>query len=170
MSLFTGAALIGAALATTGGAVAAAKMGSSATKDAANLQADAAQQALDFTKQQKAAQEAHAAPYLALGGQAVANLPGAVRPTPTGGPPMPYGVAPGSMPQGQQTGYSNASMMAPRPAYGNSSGSSLANMGGPPMASAGVVTLQAPDGSTRQVPAAQATQLMQQYPVLKKVG
>ena len=123
-----------------------AKKQADAATHAADLQSQAAQAALEFTKGVKAKQEAAAAPYLSLGQMATGALPGAVRPSPSGQPPLPYGIAPGTSAQSQQTGFTLPS--GPSPAYGFS-----AYAGGAPTPSAGqMVTLQAPDGSTRQVP------------------
>jgi len=126
-----------------------AKKQADAATHAADLQSQAAQAALEFTKGVKAKQEAAAAPYLSLGQMATGALPGAVRPSPSGAPPTPYGTAPGAMPQGQQTGFSLPSG-AP-PAYGFSA---YATDGGVPAGSTPVrmVQLQAPDGTMRQVP------------------
>lgn len=137
-----------------------AKKQADAATHAADLQAAATQSALDFTKQQKAAQENAAAPYLAAGGNAASHLTGAIRPTPKGAPPSPYSVAPGGMPQGQQqTGYSTSSLNAPASsaAYGFAP-SSAAPMAAQPLApQAGqMVTLRAPDGTTKSVSAAVA--------------
>jgi hypothetical protein len=128
-----------------------AKEQADAQKQAAALQSQYAQEALDFTKGQKAKQEASAAPYLAVGQQAVGALPGAVRPMPTGAPPSPYAVAPGGSSMGQQTGYSTLSMANAPSAYGMAPSASA---NGVPAGSTAVqmVRLQAPDGSVRQVP------------------
>lgn len=141
---------------TGGTALAGAAINASGQKTAANDQAAGAQAALDFTKGQKAKQEVAAAPYLAVGQQAVANLPGAVRPGPSGPPPTPYSTAPGGMPQGQQTGYSTLSMAQSPSAYGFAP-KAPAPAAGP--AGGGMVTLQAPDGTTRAVP----SNLVQSY-------
>lgn len=133
-----------------------AKKQADAQEKAASLQAASAQEALDFTKGQKAKQEVAAAPYLAVGQQAVANLSGAVRPGPSGPPPTPYSTAPGGMPQGQQTGYSTLSMAQSPSAYGFAP-KVPAPAAGP--AGGGMVTLQAPDGTTRSVP----SNLVQSY-------
>ena len=137
MSLFTGGALIGAALAAGGASVAASKIASNASKNASNQAAAGTQAALDFTKDQKAKQEAAAAPYLSLGQMAASRLPGAVRPMPMGGPPMPYTT---------QSAATRPSM--PMSSFGAPNGSQ-------PPAPGGLVTIQAPDGSTRQVPSSQ---------------
>jgi hypothetical protein len=164
MSLFTGAALIGYGLATAGGTALAAKMSSGAAKDAAKMQSDAAQEALDFTKAQKAKQEAAYAPFGALGQQAVGVLPGIARQAPTMGAPAPYTTQPAAtrpMPSGMPQG-------APLSAMG-SPGAMAPQMGGvaAPGAAQGVpaqpdamVLLQAPDGSQKRVPAAQADQFI----------
>lgn len=163
MSVATSTALaIAVPAITAGGMIGKGAIDASAAKNAANIQANSTQQALDFTKAQKAAQENAAAPYLAAGGNAVSHLTGAIRPTPTGAPPSPYSVAPGAMPQGQQTGYSTSSLNAPASsaAYGFAP-SSAAPMAAQPLApQAGqMVKLQSPtDGSVRSVPASIAKQ------------
>ncbi len=120
---------------------AAAKKQADAATHAADLQAKSAQEALDYTKGVKAAQTTAFAPYQAVGAQATAALPGAVRPMPQG-PPAPYGSQPRAvMPQAQP----------------------LSQLGQPPAPTANpsapsgpMVLLQAPDGSQKQVPQAQA--------------
>lgn len=140
MSVSTTAAII-SALAAAGETGYAAYESSSAQKDAANTALQGTQAGLDFLKAQKAKQEAAAAPYLALGQQATSMLPSAVRPSPVGGPPMPYTTQPrATMPSLPMSGFSAPQM--PQNA--------------PLAASSGLVTLQAPDGSTRQVPQEQA--------------
>ena len=114
--------------ASSAASVAAAKMQSSAVKDAASLQAEAAQQQLEFLKGQKAAQTLAAQPYLALGQMATGQLPGLAARGPMGGPPAPFM----SQPMAQQ----------PRPM-------SLSQMNAPSPSTGAMVTLQAPDGSTR---------------------
>lgn len=144
MSLFTGAAILGSALAAAGGSVAAAKMTSGASQNASDKSAAAAQEALDFTKGQKAKQEAAYAPFGALGQQAAGMLPGLARQAPSVGPPAAFTTQPRAT--------------APMP-----QGAPLSQMGGPvgtgqqglPQAGP-MVLLQAPDGSQKSVPAAQA--------------
>ncbi len=128
----------------------AAKASSSSAKHAADTQAAAAQDALDFTKAQKAKQEAAYAPFGALGQQAVGMLPGLARQAPVGGPPAPYTTQPRAT--------------APMPQV-NAQGAPMSMMGGPQPMPQGMpaqmpqqpmVTLAAPDGSQKQVPASQA--------------
>ena len=144
--------------------LAGAKDQADAAKQAAQLQATAAQNALDWTKQQKAAQLAAYAPYSAVGQQAVAQLPGAVRPMPAGGPPPAYSGPPplAYMGQGGQSGPatyqppSNAPLSqigAPQQAIPPTAAAPVAP--GTPAGGA-MVTLQAPDGTTKQVPQSQA--------------
>lgn len=176
MSLFTGAALIGAALASTAGGIAAAKMTSGASKDASKAQADAAQQALDFTKEQKAKQEAAYAPFGALGQQAATMLPGLARQAPTQGPPAPYTTQPQatrpmppppSIPQGMPP---TASQGAPLSAVGQTTmpmptaaplpaQAVPAGAGQPPTGQ--MVTLRSPDGDVKQFPPEIANKILQ---------
>lgn len=166
MSLFTGAALLGAGIAAATGGIAAAKMTSGASTNAADLQAKAAQDALDFTKAQKAKQEAAWQPFANVSGQAATVLPGLVRPNPTGGPPpayagpppLPYMGAPGGgQPPAAPQGAPLNAMGQPPPM----AAPSAMTPPGAPNAAGGapqgqMVMLQAPDGSTKSVPAAQA--------------
>jgi len=131
MSLFTGGAALAAALIGAGSSAVAGKIGANASRDAAATSAQSSQDALNFLKQQKASQEAAAQPYLDLGSFAVRNLPGAVRPTPM----MP------------------ASPYSPRPMTQFGQGPTLMT---PAQSGPSMVTIKAPDGSTRQVPANQA--------------
>lgn len=164
MSLFTGAlalaAVVGAATATT----AAAKINSGASESNAATQANAAQQALDFTKAQKAKQEAAYAPFQSISQQAL-GAPPPQRIVPNA-PPAPYSSQPNAtMPMGQPSG----------PTYGGGGGSTLMGMSQPqaapmptaqlpqapgaPQAQAAdgpLVLLQAPDGSQKRVPASMA--------------
>ncbi len=153
MSLFTGAIALSTALAAAGtkgafDAVGASKA-ANASEYGAQLQAQATQNALDFTKAQKAKQEAAYAPYGAIGQQAVSALPGAIRPNPTQGPPPTYSGPPplAYMGQGGQPGPAT---------YQPPSNAPLSQIGAPQQASGPMVTLQAPDGSQKQVPQSQA--------------
>lgn len=116
-----------------------------ASENAAALQAQGIQQALDFTKAQKAKQEAAANPYLSLGGMAVGQLPQIAARAPMGGPPAPYGAP-------QQP-------MAMQP---STLGGMAGGMPQPPQGG-GMITLRGPDGSTRQFAATdpRAQQAMQ---------
>lgn len=99
-------------------------------------QAQATEDALNFVKSQKAKQEAAAQPYQNLGGMAVGQLPGIAARPPAGSAPAPYMTQPGAQtPRPMQAAPMNA-MGAPAAATGAQAG---------PM-----VTLKAPDGSTRQ--------------------
>lgn len=139
-----------------------AKKQADAAEQAAQLQATAAQNALDYTKQKQGEQLAAFAPYQAVSQAALAGGP-----PKAGASPTPYNVAPGTLPSA-----------SPQPTNG---GMPMSAMGGspsvpqtafttPPAAPAGnppapvgpggqggaMVLLQAPDGSTKSVPAAQA--------------
>lgn len=148
MSLFTGGVALASALGGSGlGLWGASKQASSAERGA-ELQAQATKEALDFTKAQKAKQEAAAAPYLSLGGMAAGRLPGVVRQSPQGGPPLPYTTqAQATAPQGPQ-------MMGAQPM--GQMGAPMA--GGTPGMAAGLVTVQAPTGETMQLSRDQAQQ------------
>ena len=129
-----------------------AKQQAAAQTHAADLQAQAAQNALDYTKSVKAAQTAAAAPYQALGTQATGMLPGAVRPTPLGAGPTPYSTRPNNgvaAPQGAPLSQIGQPATTPTVA--------------PPQAAAGgpMVTLQAPDGQTKQFSQADAQRILQ---------
>ncbi len=164
MSLFTGAAILGAALAGGAATTIAAHENAGAAKTAANDQATAAQNALAFTQSQKAKQEAAAAPYLSLGQMATANLPGAVRPQPAYGAPAPYttqpnatrpAMSPAAMPLSAM-GAATSGMPPPFPNGQTGQQGQPPVMGASPQMNAPMVTLQAPDGSTKQVPQSQA--------------
>ncbi len=136
--------------------LAGAKDQADAAKQAAQLQATAAQNALDWTKQQKTAQIAAYAPYAAVGQQAVSQLPGTVRPMPAGGPPPAYSGPPPLAYMGQN-GQPGPATYTPPPS------APLSQIGAPQQASqpaaaptGAMVTLQAPDGSTKQVAAQDA--------------
>lgn len=136
--------------------LAGAKDQADAMKQASQLQAQAAQAALQFTEQKQAQAEQQAAPYLALGQQAVTQLPSIARQAPTYGAPAPYTTQP--MATAPMTG-----SYKPQP-------TSLAGMAQPIMSGpmqtrpvtaqqvqggGGAVLMQGPDGSTKQVPAEQ---------------
>ncbi len=151
MSLFTGAiaTAIGLGLGATGQVI-----GAKAANHAADTQAKAAQEALDFAKAQKAKQEAAYAPFGALGQQAVGMLPGLARQAPTQGPPAPYTTQPrATAPMPQQPQGAPMSMMGGVGAMAPAMGGQMAP--GQPMQQP-MVTLAAPDGSQKQVPASQA--------------
>ncbi len=156
MSLFTGAiasGLIGAAV-SGGAALGSAALQSHAAGKAADAQTKAAQEALDFAKAQKAKQEAAYAPFGALGQQAVGMLPGLARQAPVGGPPAPYTTQPRAtapMPQVNAQG-APMSMMGGAGAMAPAMGGQMA----PGQMQQPMVTLAAPDGSQKQVPASQA--------------
>lgn len=134
-----------------------------AAKTAAQLQATATQNALDYTKQKQGEQQAAFAPYQALGAQAAGTLGSIVRPNPSGGPPPAFNGAPsmGYMPGGSAGMPASPQMaqsqMAPQ-------GVPLSAMGGQPPASSmpapqgPTVLLQGPDGSQKRVPANVAQQ------------
>lgn len=111
-------------------------------------QAEAAEDALNFAKQQKAQQATAAAPYLSLGQMAVGRLPNLAASGPTMGPPRPFSTQP------------NATAGAPLGQMGQPTAPTQ-----PPMGVAGqppaMVMVQAPTGETRQVPYAQAQQFVQ---------
>ncbi len=155
MSLFTGGIALATALAGAGTAgafgLAGASKSAGAAEHAADLQAKATQEALDFTKAQKAKQEAAAAPYLSLGQMATQNLPGAVRPMPTQGPPSPYTTQP------------QATRPMPMSAMGQPSAPPLGGIQQQPM-----VMLEAPNGARKSVPANQADAYIQRG--AKRVG
>ncbi len=148
MSLFTGAAALGAALAAGGAGVAAAKINSGTAQNSANIQSAAAQEALDFAKAQKAKQEAAWAPYAALSANAASQLPAYSRGQ--SGPPPPTMGQPYQPPQGS-TMMNMGTMQPPMPMAGGGQGM-------PPQTPQGgqMVTLQAPDGTQKAVPASQA--------------
>jgi hypothetical protein len=163
-----GGALSGAAAGAGGGAgstlssmaglnptsLAATGIGSAFQYAGAKKQASAATDALNFAKQKQAEQLAAWQPYQAVGQGALANLPAAVRATP-GASPTPFAAAPGTVPQGQQTGSPLSQIGQPPPPP----------TGPPPpppptgaptgQPAAPMVTMQAPDGTQQAVPAAQ---------------
>ncbi len=159
MSLFTGGIAAGLALAGVGAKAATDLAGASKTAGAAehgaDLQAKAAQEALDFTKAQKAKQEAAYVPFGALGQQAALALPGLARQTPSVGAPAPYTTQPRATMPAQQG--------APLSLMGQPQGGpqmpavqpnrSMMPQGQP---SGQMVTLQAPDGTTQAVPVEKA--------------
>lgn len=115
-----------------------AKKQADAAKKAAELQAAAAKEALDYTKGVHNAQVAAFQPYQNVSNQALSALPGAVRGTPLAGPPAPY----------------TTQSAATRPMA-----SPLSAMGQPAMqapTAGAMVLLQAPDGTQKSVPAEQA--------------
>ncbi len=147
MSLFTGAAAAALTAGITGGSqVAGAALGAHGQGKAADEAAKGAQAALDFTKEQKAKQEAAYAPFASLGAQAAGQLPSIARQNPTMGPPAPYSTQPrATMPmQAAPLGQIGQNPTMP-----------------PPMSQPGqTVLLQAPDGSRKAVPANVADQLI----------
>ena len=144
-----------AGTAAAGSSVASGLIGANASESNANTQAAAAQAALDFTKAQKAKQEAAFAPYQAISQNALAAPPAQRM---VGSAPAPYSSQPNStMPMPNQ---------AP-PMGGGGGGSTLLGMASPQAGaqaspqppqsqqagSGPMVLLQAPDGSQKQVPA-----------------
>ncbi len=106
-----------------------------ASKEAARLQAQGVQEGLDFLKGKQAKQETAAQPYLNLGGMAVGRLPQLAASGPSYGAPMPYQTQPrAQMP------------MAAQPM------GAMAQPAAQPQGGGQVVTLRAPDGTTRQFP------------------
>lgn len=140
MSVATSTAIAIAAGVGGAASVTSAAMQSRAAGHAADIQGKAAEEALAFTKEQKAKQEAAAAPYLALGGMAAGRLPGVVRPMPAYGAPAPYTTQP------QAT-----SPVQP-------AGQPMAALGQPGAGMGGLVMVQAPTGETMRLPQAQAQQ------------
>jgi len=154
MSIGTTAALISAAIAA-GGSVGAAALAAHGASSASDEQAQAAQAALDFAKQKQSEQLAQEQPYLALGQQAVAQLPNMVRPMPNYAMPTPYGY-----PQ-QPTSLSGMNQPLVRgPVQTTQPVAPPVMQGGAPSQAAQLnqqtVRLQAPDGSQRDVPVQQA--------------
>lgn len=176
------AVAIVAGIAATG-TITAAKMQSNAAKDAAKTSSDAADKALAFQKEQYAQQRKDFEPYAQNGVSAANRLQlGATAPAPVfrpgqpmtladmGQPQMPQGTTPGPgapMPMPQSKIQSQGGV--PQPPM------SLANMGQPgvspngPMGQQpppqgvqpGLVMVQGPDGSSRQLPQPVAQQLVQ---------
>ncbi len=154
MSLFSGGIAAALGLAATVGAqtIGASKQASSA-EHGADLQAKAAEEALAFTKAQKAKQEAAFAPYQNLSQMALQNpLPARAVP---GGAPAPFTTQPRATMPAQPQGMPLSQMgqsplpMAPQVQPARS-------LGAPASSPDAMVMLQAPDGSQKQVPAAQA--------------
>lgn len=147
--------------ATAGASIYGATKSAGASTHAADIESAAAQQALDFTKAQKAKQEAAYAPYAAAGAQAASSLPGMVRPMPTGGPPAPYtsqftataparplsamGAAPAAV--GPPPG-----MMPPAQGMAPAGPPQPGGVAPPAVGQGQMVTMQAPDGTTRPIP------------------
>lgn len=158
MSLFTGAAAaaLGAGI-MAGGTTAAAALQSHAAGSAADLQAKAAEDALAFTKQKQAEQQAAFTPYQNLGAQAVGNLPSMARPMPLQWPPAPYTTQPGATRPAMPTTLSGMGQPLLRSGPGpmvntQPVGQPVTNSPQQPQ----MVTLQAPDGTQKSVPADQA--------------
>lgn len=161
MSLFTGGLALATAIGAGTATVVGEKLKANAAQHGSDTQAAAAQEALDFTKAQKAKQEAAYAPYAAVGQQAASTLPGLVRPAPVGGPPLPFASQP--RPSGPSMQGSPLSMMGqgmPNQTIGGglswAAGGTPAPSGQPAPQGAQMVLLQAPDGTQKQVPANQA--------------
>ncbi len=154
MSLFTGGIAAALALAGTGAAAAVQAHGANVAADAAthgaDLQSKAAQEALDYAKGQKAKQEAAWAPYAAASQNAVGQLAGATRTNPGAYTGQPFGI-PQGQPQQGSTLMNMGNMQPPMPMAGGGAGM-------PPQTPQGgqMVTLQAPDGTSKQMPANQA--------------
>ena len=165
------------------GSIFGAKTQANANEQASQLQAQTAQQALDWVKSQKAAQTTAWQPYQAIGQTALSNLPGLARQAPTQGPPAPYSTQPNAT--NPAPGYNPVTLSTigqtatPPPSTTTSAGpsqpsnttqSSAAAMSALPSvlsqampsgtASTGatgpMVLLEAPDGTRKSVPAAQA--------------
>lgn len=119
-----------------------AKKQAEAQTHAADLQAKAAQEALDYTKGQKKLQESAWAPYGAVGSQAASTLPSMIRQSPQMGAPAPYTTQPrATMPMQAASSPLGAMGQAPMPQV---------PQGGQ------MVMLQAPDGTQKSVPQDQA--------------
>lgn len=175
--------IVGSAIAA-GGGVASAKIASGAAKDAAEAQGASADKAMLLAQQQMEQQRADTAPWRNAGGQAVTALSGLMG-LPSGPPPGPTGVPsnigppPGAIPNEHGVGFgilkpgvtpeqaADPGFQYQGPSVGQTS--SLASLA-PPSAptpptlapgvqqtQSGYVTMRAPNGSMRPVPAAQVS-------------
>jgi hypothetical protein len=154
MSLFTGGIATALGLAATiGGQTIGASKQASAAEHGADLQAKAAAEALAFAKDQKAKQETAFAPYQSISQQALQN-PLAARPVP-GGPPMPFTTQPRATMPAQPQG-APLSMMGQSGPQMTPQVQPVQSLGAPAASPDAMVMLQAPDGSQKRVPAAQA--------------
>ncbi len=144
------------------------KMASNAAKDAAATQVASADKALALQKQQYDASQARVAPYVAAGQQSLGRLSNLLTPN-AQGQYMPLN-SPQATPQPQPAPGSQL-----QPSLGGLGGpgplgtSSLASLGQPSMPgngrngammgqmtqNSGMITMRAPDGSTKQVPASE---------------
>lgn len=127
------AAILIPSLIGAGASVAGAALASNASKSAADTQAQSAQKAQDYTNANFQQQQQNFAPYQAMGQKSLGFLGGATA-TPTGS------QAPGFSGQtlGQMANPSTSSQTPTQPQTGQ------------------MVTIQAPDGTTKQMPMAQA--------------
>lgn len=149
MSLFTGAIATALGLgANTIGQIVSAKTNAGAAETSAKAQTDAADKALAYAQGQKAKQEAAWAPYQAVSANAIGQLAGATRQSPGA-----YTGQPFSVPQGQPQQGSTLSNMGAQPMPMAGGGQGMPQM---PQQASQMVTLQAPDGTSKAVPVAQA--------------
>ena len=114
MSALTTGAIIGLAAASAGSTIASGVINANASNSAANTQANATQQGIDFQKQVYAANQAQQAPYVAAGQAAVGRL-GQLSASPSQLPAAygPYGRSPQLSQLGQAA---PTPMSAPAPA------------------------------------------------------
>src|SRR5204863_8731852 len=128
-----------------GAAVGGAALASHGANKAAKTQANATTEALNFEKQQYAAEQARLQPYRDLGGQAYAKIG------------KMFGLE-GAPPAAAPAPQMSPATAPPAPASQFSFARSRAYQA--PTATPGMVKLQGPDGSTRDVPEAQAAALI----------
>lgn len=151
----TAAIAIAATAASTAGTVYAAKKGSDAAHEAAQTQQDAAQRALTGQQQQYAQQRQDFAPYQQAGQASLGRLNSlATAPRPVFNASQPGGgfqaPPPQQMPQMPQI----------QPGMMGQQGQMAQPSGMPPQAK--MALLQAPDGTTKQIPEEQAAHFIQQ--------
>lgn len=164
------------------GDISSAKINSNASKDAAKIQADSAQKALDERKRLFDIETANRAPYLAASQKALAELGSRATPPPMAMPSSyqnPYAPKPqgggfagmlgqmgqmtprqggmqpqgGWMPQGQNVTSAPGSMQP--------QGQTMASQGAPQAPQGDMVTVQAPNGQTARLPRQQAEMAVQ---------
>jgi hypothetical protein len=165
MAALTAAIIAGSAIAA-GSQIAAAKMASGAAKEAAKTQVASGEKALDLQREMYQQNRADFQPYLQGGTQAFNTLSGLMglggggapqqQPTMSLGAPSPAKMLPDGRirPEGAET-IGHAVYRGTGQPYqpGNRSGYSAAST---PQSSYAMVTLRAPDGTTKTVPADQA--------------
>lgn len=167
MQIGLGTAIAGTAAA--GAAVAGAKMNSNASKDAAKIQADSAQKALDERKRLFDIETANRAPYLAASQKALGELGNRAAPPPMAMPSSyqnPYAPKSTAAPMGSAPMLGQMGQMTPRqggmqPQGQPMQGSPMTPQNAQQPAGGDLVTVQAPNGQTARLPRQQADMAVQ---------